>query len=181
MTTIGLCPWMIVYMREDQTYDRRQQRGWREPLRVYRRAVAGTAIVAIFLVGCSSEPSSTSGGEPSSSTSGGVSGRSGSASSYEALCIENTDKVVNDSQLSAMGFANMTLAEKISGITDATLEAADDWYSTTSMTLGDEQRTALEFSVDEVVNEYPNRSNYTFKTYAGDPNDASTHAWCLSK
>lgn len=29
MTTIGLCPWMIVYMREDQTYDRRQQRGWR--------------------------------------------------------------------------------------------------------------------------------------------------------
>lgn len=100
---------------------------------------------------------------------------------YEELCVGNTDKVLRESSLSGIGIADYSVPDKIAAIKDTTAEGADDWYSTTSMTMGDAQRQALEVSIDTVLQASPNRSNFTITTYGSDPNDPATHAWCLSE
>lgn len=139
---------------------------------MYKKAIFAVAIGAATVAGCSGGESDPIEGDTTSS--GPDSGL------YEERCLDNDDPVLYDTSVSTMGYAGMTPSELALAISESTADSASDWYSTTNMQITDDARDTLSASVDTVVKNNPNESNYDFTMRASNPNDASTHAWCLS-
>lgn len=134
--------------------------------------MVAAVIVTLGAAGCSSAESALPGNDDTTSES--------DAGQNEGRCVNNNDPVLYDTSVSTMGYVGMTPSEMAAAIAESTADSAADWYSTTSMQLTDQGLRTLKSSVDAVVMENPNKSTYDFTMRASDPNDPTTHAWCLS-
>ncbi|HCH34587.1 MAG: hypothetical protein UY35_C0016G0009 [Candidatus Saccharibacteria bacterium GW2011_GWC2_48_9] len=140
--------------------------------------LGGVGVALVVGVGAFGLTNSTSNEAPVSSGGGGS---SQTGNLYQEYCLENTDDVMYESKVSAISIASNTTLEKINILQEGLLETVSDYYAGTTLGIGDEQRGVLLSSIDSTVTASPSKGNYTIELRGDDPNDTSTHAWCLTE